>query len=527
MTKLYDSAVVYDYTSFVQMGHKLLRNELLDNDPYVEHCCHIASEFAAGNRTRVIVNMPPGFAKTTIFSICMIAWLFAHDPRLRIMVVAHDAALAREILAAVRKIMKSEEYRRIYDTRIAKGYDTTENLQTTQGGRLFACSIEGGITGRRVDVVIVDDALAIKHAGKLSRVQKVNHNFDKEIVTRLADPTNGRIIIVMHRLHKEDLTAHLMKQRGWDLIVHPLIAVRSREYRFGGLIWCRKKGDQLRAGLYTKKRLRELMEEDGAPSSRHLYQQGTGPDTNFNLIAKHFPLVDTRQLPKDLPVVFSIDTSQKEGPDCSRNVILVMVRFGSIDIVLDEFCARTDYMGLYRAFQELAADFHPSAVIIEHASNGSALISQLQDEAIFQIIPVNPNGTKSKRLRPHLGRIRRGHVRLPKGAEWFGAFVGEFEDFPDGGSDRVDALTMYLDFMKSNPVLGAPRRRERGLAAAVGSRGPFRLRSSPPQMQTRGAVLVTASSLLGGCSTPMERRSPAEEITVIMGTADGIIRKKI
>lgn len=261
MTKYHDSAVFYDYTSFVQMGHKILRNELLDNDEYLEHCCHIASEFAAGNRNRVIVNMPPGFAKTTIFSICMIAWLFAHDPRLRIMVVAHDAALAREILAAVRRIMKSEEYQRIWDTRIARGNDTIDDFRTTQGGRLFACSIQAGITGLRADVIIVDDVLAIKHAGKLSRVEKVNRIFDKEIVTRLSDPTKGRIIVVMHRLHDEDLTAHLMKKGGWDRIVHPLVAQRSREYRFAGLVWHRKKGEQLRPGLYTKKRLRELMEE--------------------------------------------------------------------------------------------------------------------------------------------------------------------------------------------------------------------------------------------------------------------------
>lgn len=270
------------------------------------------------------------------------------------------------------------------------------------------------------------------------------------------------------------------------------------------------------------------MEEEGTPSWRLLYQQGTGPDTDFSLTAKHFPLVDTRQLPKDLPVVFSIDTSQKEGPDCSRNVILVMARFGGDDIVLDEFCARTDYIGLYRAFHRLARRYHPSAVIIEDASNGSALISQLQDEARFRIVPVVPKGTKSKR---HLRRIRARHVLLPKRAEWFGAFVGEFEDFPDGGSDRVDTLTMYLDVMESKPVLASPPSRERAVAVGVGSRGPIRATSSPPLMQARGAVLVTASSRGPGCSNAMERRLPTrvanEEITVVMGTPNGAIIKKI
>jgi predicted phage terminase large subunit-like protein len=531
------STVHHNFEVFVQLSHKILRNQPLGNDPYLEYSCHIAQEFALGNRTRVIVNMPPGFAKTTIFSICLIAWLLAHDPTLRIIFVTHDASLAREVASAVRKIMKSEEYRRIFAVRIERGYDTVDDFRTTAGGRLFACSIRGGITGRRADVVIVDDPLAIKYAGKLKKIHKVNEVFDKEIVTRLSDPTHGRVMVVMHRLHKEDLTAHLMQKGGYDRIALPLVAERAREYRFGGLVWPRAKGEQLRLGLYSKKKLRELREEEGKPGFRLLYQQGIGPETGFSIKPKHFRLVDPRGLPPELPVVFSIDTSQKERPESSWNVILVMVRFGNDDIVLDEFCARCDYVSLYGAFHDLADEYHPSAVVIEDTSNGSALISQLQDEGEFRIEPVTPKGSKSKRLRRHMRRIRKGRIHLPTRADWFGKFVGEFVDFPDGATDRIDAMTMYWDFMATNPVLlsHVPRDRARSLPAGVGSRGPIRLVSSRPDMEIRGAVLRTASSVLRGPSTLMERppertiltEPRREPITVIISTAEGPIRMKI
>jgi hypothetical protein len=154
----------HDFMAFVQMCHKILNGRPLDGDKYLEYSCHVAQEFADGDRTRLIVNMPPGFAKTTVFSVCLIAWLPALDPAIRIMLVPHDASLAKDVVYAIRKIMKSSEYCGIFSTRIDPRYDNVDDFRTNAGGRLFACSIQGGVTGRRVDVAIVDDALAIKHA---------------------------------------------------------------------------------------------------------------------------------------------------------------------------------------------------------------------------------------------------------------------------------------------------------------------------------------------------------------------------
>jgi phage terminase large subunit-like protein len=242
-----------------------------------------------------------------------------------------------------------------------------------------------------------------------------------------------------------------------------------------------------------------------------------------------------RKLPMDLPVVFSIDTSQKDGPDASRNVMLAIARCGDDDVVIDEFCLHCDYVQLYNAFHAFAEKHRPSAVIIEDTSNGSALISQLQEEQKFLIVKVTPKGSKAKRLHRHLRRIRRGRVYLPRGASWFGAFVGEFVDFPDGPTDRIDAMTMYFDFMATDPVLAPPHRRERSLPVGIGSRGPIRLVSSKPEMEAPGAVLVTGSSMIRGPSTLVERPSQGgirpeprrEPITVIISTASGTILKSI
>jgi phage terminase large subunit-like protein len=533
--RILDLVAAHDYLAFVQLCHMILRNCPLDESRYLEYSCHIAEEFAQGRRKRLIVNMPPGFAKTTIFSICGIAWLFAKDPTLRIMLVTHDLSLAKDVFSSIRKILKSPEFLRISSTRIEKGYDTVDDFRTTGGGRLFASSIESGITGRRADVIVVDDPFAIKYANKIGRIRKLNRIYDKEIVTRLAHPEHSRIILIMHRLHAEDLTAHLMEQGGYDRIPLSLIAERTKRYEYGGLVWKRPAGEQLRPGLYSAKRIRQLKEEDGQPGFRNLYQQGVGPEFGLSIKPKHFPLVDVRKLPSDLPIVFSIDTSQKEGPDTSWNVILVIKRLDNTDIVIDEFSARCGYVRLYSAFHAFAKKYPPSAVLIEDTSSGSALISQLQEEQQYRVEPVTPKGSKAKRLRRHIRRIRKRLLRLPCRAAWFGAFVGEFVDFPDGATDRVDAITQYFNFMETNPELvPAPKHRERSGPVGVGSRGPLEQVSSRPMMETRGAVLVTGSSTLRGLPASRNRLSsgirpeaPREPIAVIVATANGPVRLKV
>jgi phage terminase large subunit-like protein len=489
-----------DYAAFVQVCHIILHGFPLDEEKYFQYLCSVAQQFADGKRKRVIANLPPGFGKTTILTICMVAWLFGRNPKLRLMLVMLDAELTREIVESVRRIMKSDEYAEIFGARIAKGNDTVDGFRTRQGGKLFACSIQGGITGRRSDVVIVDDVLAIKQAGNVKWIREINRIFDKEIFTRLSDPEQGRVLVVMHRLHQEDLTAHLVEKGGYDLIALPLVADRERTFRYNGLEWRWRRGEQLRNGHYSMERIQQLKEEEGSPDFYYLYQQAVGRKAELRIQARHFPLVEFRKLPLYCPVVFSIDTSQKDGPTASSNVILVIIRSGRDDIILDEFCARCDYVALYKAFHVLAQQYRPSAVLIEATANGTALISQLKDENEYRIEEVIPKGSKTKRLRRHLRHIRGRHVHLPQRTPWFGAFVGDFLNYPAGSTDRIDALTQYLDFRATDPklALATPRPLGRSGPAGVGSFGPLRNSSTRPRMEVRGAVMVTASSISSG-----------------------------
>ena len=253
MKDLIDSLFASDFPSFVRECHKNCRDgETLDPDPYLLQVCAMAEDIAEGRVTRAAISMPPGTAKTFIFGVCLPAWILAHKPSATVLVVEHNKKMARDTTRNIRKIMMSKRFRRNFDTRIDQNWSGAGDFGTTGGGSVYATSVSGGITGFRADVIIVDDPVSIKNANNVEKLELVNQIFDNEILSRARRP-DTRILIIMQRLNKKDLIGQLQPEDGFKKLELPLIADKDRTYicRYG--VWNRKKGEQLKAGHFTKK----------------------------------------------------------------------------------------------------------------------------------------------------------------------------------------------------------------------------------------------------------------------------------
>jgi hypothetical protein len=84
--------------------------EKLGKEPYIGHLCYHFELFTKGETKRLVVNLPPRHLKTFLGSICLTAWLLAHNPSARIMVVAFGDKLAEEITFRIRHILRSDWY---------------------------------------------------------------------------------------------------------------------------------------------------------------------------------------------------------------------------------------------------------------------------------------------------------------------------------------------------------------------------------------------------------------------------------
>ena len=193
------------------------------------------------------------------------------------------------------------------------------DFATDQGGGVYAASAGGSLTGRGGDIIIFDDPLNIDDANNLDQIERVNRRFDSLIMSRLNNPKSGRVVIIAHRLNQEDLSGHVLKQRGWRHICLPMIAPKKRSFQVGGRTWRRKKGELLRPDAYARKELKAL-QTSAEPDFETLYQQTPGGSLSIRIKRDCFPTFAEGAI-GNLPIVLSIDPGHRGGDRHSYSVI--------------------------------------------------------------------------------------------------------------------------------------------------------------------------------------------------------------
>ena len=142
--------------------------------------------------------------------------------------------------------------------------DSGTELVTTAGGSRYAASVGGTLTGRGADIIIIDDPLKAEEAMSEPARKRVIDFYGGTLVSRLNDKQNGLIVLVMQRLHENDLAGHLLAQGGWRHLDIPAIAVEDGDIPIGPDRWItRRRGDVLHAERESKAVLDRIKAEMG------------------------------------------------------------------------------------------------------------------------------------------------------------------------------------------------------------------------------------------------------------------------
>ena len=479
-----------DFASFVRKAFSYNHDgKKLGKERYIDYLCHELELVAKGEAKRLVINLPPRHLKSFLAAIYLPAWILAHDPSARIMVVTYSDKLAEHITYHIREILQSPWFKQIFKTRIAENRSRVDDFSTTRGGEVYATSIGGALAGRGADFIIFDDPLDLKDAGNIKQIQLVNERFDSLLISRLNNPRAGRIVIIAHRLNDNDLSAHVRKQGGWRFLRLPLIAVRKKSYDIGYGKWVRKRGEQLRPGLYTARQVTHLRQTAINPDFELYYQQGHAAGPNMTLKAEHFAIGDPRAA-KELPVILSVDPGQRSGPTNSFSVIQAWCPSEDGHYLLEQWREQCTYERLRERYRYFVRHFRPSVALIEATANGPALISEARRKQFVRIVDVTPdNRSKTARLVAHVPLIRRGRICLPETAIWRDDYVKEFVEFPSAQfDDQIDATTQYLDWITVNPIPDLPPKR--AICAGVNSKGgPLQSSGNSSITSVRGMVI--------------------------------------
>jgi predicted phage terminase large subunit-like protein len=483
MNRTFKDLLSRDFLSFARKAILQLDGTKISTEPYLKYLAQELDQFANEETRRLIINLPPGHLKTLLGSVSLAAWMLAHDPSLKLIVVSHAEHLSKAIARKIREIIQSGWFKELFATRIKKGNAEVTDFGTTSGGGVFVTSFHGRFTGRRADVIIVDDPHDI--ADDFEQIENSIESFSTVLLSRLNNRKNGRVLVVAHRVHERDLSAHLMRKGKWKQVVLPLVATKDQTYETTSGTWRRRKGELLRPDTFGPDDLDDLRASSFRPDFEMLYQQDCDLQALPAISAEHFPSI-SELMPPSAPVVLSVDAGVTKRATSAFSVIEAWRLDADRYYLIDLFREQCDYSDLRREVRRFYSRYRPVAILIERAANGHALISELSrkyKQLAKLVVPIDPDGrSKSARLRVHAETIIAKRIHLPADVLWRDDFIAEFVEFPHCKfTDQVDATTQFLDHAAELAHLTT--RRPAGLAS-VGLNSSGQTRVILPQTRS-------------------------------------------
>lgn len=354
--------------------------------------------------------------------------------------------------------MLSEFYRRLFPTRLSSQRQAVQDFATMENGFRLATSVGGVLTGRGGDYIIIDDPLKPDEAVSETRRKGVNEWFDQSLYSRLNDKQKSSIILIMQRLHEDDLVGHVLAQGGWKLLRFPAIAEEDQAYTirtpYGTRVFKRWAGEPLHPEREPLEILRQLRDTVGEYNFAGQYQQAPAPLGGGMVKVGWFKIYTDATVPTKFDLLFqSWDTANKRNELSDYSVCTTWGLKDKHLYLLHVYRKRLDYPDLKRAVREQTEAFQPRTILIEDRASGTQLIQELAREGLHQVKRYSSSMDKIMRLNSVTGTIENGFVHLPEKAEWLGEYVHELRAFPNGKyDDQADSTSQALDWVKEKYV---------------------------------------------------------------------------
>jgi len=382
-----ESAIKNDFMAFV----KYVWPDFIEGS----HHKIMADKFnkvARGELKRIIINMAPRHTKSEFSSYLLPAWMIGRNPKLKIIQATHTTELAVRFGRKAKHLIDSEEYQKIYPTKLREDSKAAGRWETNEGGEYFAAGVGGSITGRGADLLIIDDPHSEQDALNPNALDRTWEWYTSGPRQRLQP--GGIIVVVMTRWNMKDLTGRLInaqketKADQWEVIEFPAILPNNKpvwpEY------WKLEELESVKASLAIGKWNAQ-------------YQQNPTAEEGSIIKREWWNLWD-KDLPPLYHVIQSYDTAflKKETADYSAittwGVFYPTEDSGPNLILLDVVKDRFEFPELRRVAMEQYNYWKPESVIVEGKASGMPLTFELRKQGI-PVINYTPSRGNDKHAR--------------------------------------------------------------------------------------------------------------------------------
>lgn len=475
--EIINSLLRTDFKSFVTkvFGEVAPGSKYLNNW-HIDVICDAIMDMYEGSNNRLMINMPPRYMKSLICSIALPAWILGHNPKAQILCVSYNDELADKFAMNCRDVMQSDWYRELFPmTRLHQSRQSVNDFATTRGGGRMATSIGGTLTGRGADWIIIDDPQKSVDASSESQRAKLNEWYGSTLYSRLNDKATGKILLVMQRLHQDDLSGHLLDSGNqFKVIKLPVIATEDESWivknRISGKtrVITRAKGEVLHPEREDMDVVMGIKNSMGEYAFAAQYQQDPCPPEGGIIKEswlKYYTMAQATEIDpiKYCRIFLSWDTANKTGEQNAYSAccVILMTRENNKYkyYLLDVIRGKWEMPELIKQVQRLYDTWkydkggqYLVRLLIEDMASGTQLIQMLSAQRDhrgyrFAIEPIKPNTDKVSRLIGASAYIENGTLLFPQDPQlWWPEFKKELLGFPNSKyKDQVDALTQCIN----------------------------------------------------------------------------------
>lgn len=400
--------------------------------------------------TDLIINVPFRASKSLMCTILFPVWCWIKDPKLRFITASYSASLSVEHSAKSRDVIQSEWFQNNWGElfNIKADQNTKQHYVNNHTGNRRATSVGGTVTGAGASIIIVDDPISPKQAASQAERTQANDWYNTTLYSRLDNPKTGVRIIIMQRLHEDDLSGFLLRNNP-DSYKHVCIpAEYSKILSPKGLLKF-YKNDLFWDTRFSRKILQDYKYQLGSYEYAGQLQQLPSP-ADGGIIKREWFNVEKKFAEENLMVWnFVIDPAytSKENNDPSallaysfyeneyyiKCVEEKYLEFPELVTYIQDFCLRNGYN-------------RSSKIYVEPKASGKSIVQTLKRNTRLNIIESkSPSKDKVARISDVVNIIESKRVTLLEGM-WNDNFLSQCSQFPNARhDDMVDCLQIALD----------------------------------------------------------------------------------
>lgn len=407
-----------------------------------------------GEITRLIINIPPRHMKSLMVSVFWPAWTWLHNPSKQWLFASYAESLSIRDSVKCRRLIQSLAYQNLLmryqpDFMLTGDQNTKIRFENNLGGYRLATSVGGALTGFGADFICADDAHNVVEGESETVRQGVLEWWDYAMSTRLNDPKTGAYVIIMQRLHEEDLTGHILakdrENQEWSHLCLP--ARYEKENRtVSPLKFTDPRtvvDEPLWPERYGDKELASIEKDLGIYGSAGQLQQRPSPRTGGMFPVENFQLIKAFNKNFILESIRAWDKAGTEdGGARTAGVLMHKMKNGSFlieDVVKGQWSA-----GKREAIIKQTAELDGKNVAIwveqEPGSGGKeSAENTIKNLPGYNVHADRVTGDKATRAEPYSAQVEASNVVLIVG-EWNRDFIEEHRLFPNGKFlDQCDA----------------------------------------------------------------------------------------